>query len=258
MDAFYARSNSATIRRCKGKPVAVGGGHRGVVAAASYEARTFGVRSAMPSVTAKRRCPELVFVKPRFDVYRAVSQPDPRDLRRLHRSDRAVEPRRSLSRRERGPPRARQRPRHRRGYPRPHRGGDRADRVGRGQLLQVHRQAGVGPEQARRHLRHPAGARRGFRRHAAGQALPRRRPGHRARRWSGSASSPAPTSRLGAARARGAFRQLGRLVLAHRRGIDERAVQARPAYKSVSAERTFDRTSATPTRWPPSSSASPG
>ena len=68
------RSNSATIRRCKGKPVAVGGGHRGVVTAASYEARQFGVRSAMPSVTAKRRCPELIFVKPRFDVYRAVSQ----------------------------------------------------------------------------------------------------------------------------------------------------------------------------------------
>jgi nucleotidyltransferase/DNA polymerase involved in DNA repair len=54
--------------------VAVGGSReRGVVAAASYEARTFGVRSAMPSVTAKRRCPDLIFVKPRFDVYRAVS-----------------------------------------------------------------------------------------------------------------------------------------------------------------------------------------
>ena len=68
------RSSSATIPSCKGKPVAVGGGHRGVVTAASYEARQFGVRSAMPSVTAKRRCPELIFVKPRFDVYRAVSQ----------------------------------------------------------------------------------------------------------------------------------------------------------------------------------------
>ncbi len=55
-------------------PVAVGGSRaRGVVAAASYEARAFGVRSAMPSVTGARRCPELVFVQPRFDVYRAVS-----------------------------------------------------------------------------------------------------------------------------------------------------------------------------------------
>ena len=54
--------------------MAVGGSReRGVVAAASYEARKFGVRSAMPSVTAKRKCPELIFVKPRFDVYRSVS-----------------------------------------------------------------------------------------------------------------------------------------------------------------------------------------
>src|SRR6476659_1316524 len=74
MDAFYASVEQRDDPTLKGKPVAVGGGHWGVVAAASYEARKFGVRSAMPSISAKRRCPELVFVKPRFDVYRAVSQ----------------------------------------------------------------------------------------------------------------------------------------------------------------------------------------
>jgi DNA polymerase IV len=74
MDAFFASVEQRDNPELRGKPVAVGGSReRGVVAAASYEARTFGVRSALPSVTAKRRCPDLIFVTPRFDVYKAVS-----------------------------------------------------------------------------------------------------------------------------------------------------------------------------------------
>ena len=75
MDAFYASVEQRDNPELRGKPVAVGhGARRGVVAAASYEARQFGVRSALPSVTALRKCPDLVFVPPRFDVYRAVSR----------------------------------------------------------------------------------------------------------------------------------------------------------------------------------------
>ena len=75
MDAFFASVEQRDDPALRGRPVAVGSAQaRGVVAAASYEARIFGVRSAMASATALRRCPDLVFVRPRFDVYRDVSQ----------------------------------------------------------------------------------------------------------------------------------------------------------------------------------------
>ncbi len=74
MDAFFASVEQRDNPDLRGRPVAVGGLERGVVAAASYEARKFGVHSAMPSVTARRKCPELIFVKPRFEVYKSVSR----------------------------------------------------------------------------------------------------------------------------------------------------------------------------------------
>lgn len=75
MDAFFASVEQRDNPELRGKPVAVGGSSlRGVVAAASYEARKYGVHSAMPSVTAKRKCPDLIFVKSNFDKYKQVSR----------------------------------------------------------------------------------------------------------------------------------------------------------------------------------------
>lgn len=77
MDAFYASIEQRDDPTLRGKPIAVGGspeGRGGVVATASYEARKFGVRSAMPSKTAKQLCPSLIFIRPRFEVYKGVSQ----------------------------------------------------------------------------------------------------------------------------------------------------------------------------------------
>ena len=81
MDAFYASVERRDRPDLKGKPVIVGGDpqSRGVVAACSYEARKFGIHSAMASSTAYRRCPDAVFIRPRFDFYRAVSS----DIRKI-------------------------------------------------------------------------------------------------------------------------------------------------------------------------------
>ena len=84
MDAFYASVEQRDEPEYRGKPVIVGGApdQRGVVAACSYEARKFGVHSAMPSSRAVRLCPQAIFLRPRFDVYRAISE----DIREVFRS----------------------------------------------------------------------------------------------------------------------------------------------------------------------------
>ena len=75
MDAFYASVEQLDNPELRGKPIAVGGGsERGVVAAASYEARKFGVRSAMSGIVARKNCPHLIFVKPRFERYKEISK----------------------------------------------------------------------------------------------------------------------------------------------------------------------------------------
>ena len=75
MDAFYASVEQMDNPNLKGKPVAVGGGgKRGVISAASYEARKFGVKSAMAGALATKLCPELIFVKPNFERYNEISK----------------------------------------------------------------------------------------------------------------------------------------------------------------------------------------
>ncbi|CAH0337241.1 DNA polymerase IV [Flavobacterium sp. CECT 9288] len=75
MDAFYASVEQMDNPALRGKPIAVGGSEvRGVVSAASYEARKFGVKSAMSGIVAKKNCPDLIFVKPRFDRYKEISK----------------------------------------------------------------------------------------------------------------------------------------------------------------------------------------
>jgi nucleotidyltransferase/DNA polymerase involved in DNA repair len=148
MDAFYASVEQRDNPDLRGKPVAVGGSReRGVVAAASYEARKFGVRSAMPSVTAKRQCPDLIFVKPRFDVYKAVSQ-QIREIFAEHTS--IIEP---LSLDEAYLDVTAEHTagaRRRAGDPSQDQGGDRSQRLGRHLLQQVSGEARLRPSQAER------------------------------------------------------------------------------------------------------------
>ena len=233
------RSNSATIRRSRASR-SRWAADRGVVAAASYEARKYGVRSAMPSVTAKRRCPDLIFVKPRFDAYREVCH-QIRAIFADYTPCRAAQPRRSLSRRHRGSEGHRHRARSsREEIRRPHQGRDRAHRLGRRLLQQVHRQARLRPEQAGRPVRDHAGARTRLRRRAAGLALPRHRPEDRGEDGAARHPRPAPTCATEPSlRSKRISEAPAHYYYRISRGICHRQVKPDRPYKSVSAERTF-------------------
>ena len=205
MDAFYASVEQRDDESLRGKPVAVGGpaSSRGVVAAASYEARRFGVRSAMPMARAVRLCPHLLVVPPDFRKYKAVSSQVFEIFRADDAARRAALARRSVPGRHRERLGRAARPPGRRaaegGDPRHH----RPDRLGGRGAQQVSRQDRIGLEEAGR----PHGDRA-----RAGRTLP---PGAADRR----AVGRRPRDRQAAARAR--HRE------AHRRQDDPRRGPAR-------------------------------
>ena len=177
MDAFYASVEQRDNPELRGKPVAVGGSaQRGVVAAASYEARKFGVRSAMPSVTAKRQCPGPDL---REAAFRGL-QGDLAEIREIFAEHTPIiEP---LSLDEAYLDVTENLPRHR---PLPATspcdirekitGGDRPQRLGRHLLQQVPREARIRSPQAQWAVRHLARNGTGLRRNAAGRQIPRDR-----------------------------------------------------------------------------------
>ena len=234
-------SNSATSRRCKGKPVIVGWpGERSVVCAASYEARKFGVHSAMPATRAKRLCPDGVVHPSEFrQVPRSVAA-DPRDLRTPHAAGRAAVARRGVPRRDRGADRDSDRDGDGGDDPPRDPRRDAPHRLGRRRAEQVPGEDRLRLEKAGRLLRHPSASGRAISDAAARAQDPRRRQGdregadgdgHRHRRRSALAS---PREQLVAR-----FGKWGTRLWELARGIDESPVEPSQKRKSWSSENTF-------------------
>ena len=181
MDAFYASVEQRDNPSLRGKPVAVGGdpSQRGVVAAASYEARAFGVRSAIPMARAVRLCPSLVIVRPDFARYSAASHAVFEIFRARDAARRAAVARRGVSRRHRERVGRGARPRGRAAAEGADPRGDRTDGVGRRRAQQVPREDRVGVEEARRPDGDRARARRALPPEAAGRRAVGRRAGDR-------------------------------------------------------------------------------
>nr|WP_312449052.1 hypothetical protein [Brevundimonas naejangsanensis] len=178
MDAFFASVEQRDDPALRGRPVAVGhAASRGVVVAASYEARKFGVRSAMPSSTALRKYPELIFTPPRFGVYRAVSAQIHAifaDYTHLVEPLSLDEAYLDVTANIRGLPTASAMAEEIRARILAETG---LTAFGRGILQQVPGQVGVGSAQAQRPVRGPARARGGLCRGPPGEAFLRRRAG---------------------------------------------------------------------------------
>ena len=225
MDAFYASVEQRDDPSLRGRPVAVGGqpDRRGVVAAASYEARAFGVRSAMSMAKAVRMCPQLVIVPPAFSRYKAASNAVFAIFREVDAARRAAVARRGLPGRHRECLGRTARDARRAPPEGPHPRGNRLDGLGRRRAEQISGEDRLGLEEAGRPDRDQPGARRAVPAAAPGRRALGRRPGHGTQAASARHRAPRRRARRRPRRPPRSGRQPGRLASATRRAASTTA-----------------------------------